>query len=196
MPQIRPRQLDDSDIPDIYSSDSDESYESDVSADLETDSGDDDRAWFNTRNDVGDNCHQSKVLVLDWHPDAEKSLRQTYGSRSRATSYRQKKRQVSLQREESQHCLIARPRLGIPPPSFPAPGDVMLLNIFPIASPMLTPRTICGLESIQTSPSLACGSARLTFSLLRTLRRLVGHHPYRRYYTPSDPRSLQRRPRQ
>ena len=88
MPHIRPpKQFDDSDIPDMYSSDSDEPYESDVSADLETDSGDDDRAWFNTRNDVGDNCHQSKV-VLDWHPDAKKSLRQTYGSRSRATSYR------------------------------------------------------------------------------------------------------------
>ena len=36
---------------------------------------DDDEAWFNTRNDVGDNCHQSKVVLeVEWDPpaDAEK----------------------------------------------------------------------------------------------------------------------------
>lgn len=97
LPQIRPppKQFDDSDLSDNYFSDLDESYESDVSTDPET--SDDD--------DAGDNRHQSKV-VLEWHPDAGKSLRQRYGSGSRTTSYRQKKRQASLQREASQHYSI------------------------------------------------------------------------------------------
>ena len=66
----------------------DESCESDV-----TETGNDDN--------IGANCK----VVLEWHPDAEKSLRQRYGSGSRAF-YRQKNRQASLQREAAQHYSI------------------------------------------------------------------------------------------
>lgn len=105
MPQIRPppkvaNQFNDSDVLDLYSSDSDESYESDVSSNSEIDT--DDEALFNTRNDAGD----QSIVELKWHPDGGKSLRQRYGSGSRATEYRQKKRRAGLQREASEHYSI------------------------------------------------------------------------------------------
>src|SRR6266850_1386755 len=53
-------------------------------------------------NDAGD----QSIVELKWHPDGGKSLRQRYGSGSRATEYRQKKRRAGLQREASEHYSI------------------------------------------------------------------------------------------
>jgi hypothetical protein len=91
-----PTNFDDGDVDSEASDDSDDS------------DGSDDFGEFLDDSDVGDEAETSpdnaggvKTAILEWHPSAGKSLRGSYGSGSRATIYREKQRQDSLQREAS-----------------------------------------------------------------------------------------------
>jgi len=80
---------DDSDDLDKFMDGSDVSDEAEINPD--------DEASFKANNNAAD----VKTAVLEWHPGAGQYLRESYGSGSRATLYRQKQRQDSLQREAS-----------------------------------------------------------------------------------------------
>lgn len=101
-----PAHFDDSDVSSTLDSDASDDWDdlddldrfmngSDVSDEAEINP--DDETSFKANN----NAEDVKTAVLEWHPGAGKFLRESYGSGSRATLYRQKQRQDSLQREAS-----------------------------------------------------------------------------------------------